>query len=288
MVYSTAFDPNKPIFTVAPPSPLPSTINATNNTTSNSIPKAPVSPAPTVPPAPSSPVVPSNSSVVTASNLVGNWTISSLFGISFPKTNYYLLFNATAITVNGGCNVYTYQYTINPITQLITIGNSTKTDKSCGSSDDQLYVSGISKMYKYLVSTASSGYSLIFYDQTGNPGYSLFSKINNTPPAPAQISTVNPFSGQALMLVLQRRDLARSIVTITNNTITYTLCNTINHTYTVSAPAKSTGSIKVAGGASTNNTNCAKSNDEVYISALNSAISYAYDPNANIIVFSSK
>lgn len=262
MVYSTVYDPNKPIFTVAPPSPPPSTTNTTNNINSNSIPKAPVAPvAPPAPSAPSTPVVPSNSSVVSASNLVGNWTISSLFGISFPKTNYYLLFNATAITVNGGCNVYTYQYTINATTQLITIGNFTKTDKSCASSDDQLYVSGISKMYKYLVSSTSSGYSLIFYDQTGNPGYSLFSKINNIPPAPAQINTVNPFSGQALMLVLQRRDLARSIVTITNSTISYTLCNTINHTYTLSAPVKSTGSIKVSGGASTNNTNCAKSND---------------------------
>jgi hypothetical protein len=147
-------------------------------------------------------------------------------------------------------------------------------------------------MYKYLVSTTSSGYSLMFYDEAGNAGYSLYSKINtpSTPSQinkPTQINTLNPFSGQALMLILQRRDLARAIVTITNNTMTYTLCNTITHTYTVNTAVKS-GSIKVTGGASTNNTNCGKSNDLLYISALNSAVSYVYDSNANTIVFSSK
>jgi len=263
MVYSSAYDSNKPIFTTPSPSTPPS---VNTNTNSPSIPKPPI--VPTVPSTPiATPSVPktpvglSTNSGVSVSNLVGNWTISSLFGISFPKTNYYLLINGTFITLNGGCNIYTYQYTINSTTQLITIGNATQTNKSCGGSDDQLYVSGISKMYKYLVITTSSGYSLMFYDQAGNAGYSLYSKIVNTPPTSPQINSVNPFTGQALMLVLQRRDLARSIVTITNNTMTYTLCNTIKHTYTVSTPGKSTGSIKITGSVSTNNTSCAKSND---------------------------
>lgn len=269
MFYSSVYDPSKPIFTTTA---TPSTNTASTSNTVNTPPKTSTS-------------SPSQGSSV--SNIAGNWTISSLFSIYFPKTNYYLLINTSAITLNGGCNIYTYQYTINPATQLITIGSATQTNNSCAGSDDQLYVSGIIKMYKYLFSTSSSAYSLIFYDQAGNPGYSLYSKIT-APPAP-QVASVNPFaSGQALMLVLQRRDIARSIVTITANTITHTLCNTITYSYRVSTPGKSSGSITITGNASTNNPNCAKSNDQVYISALNSAVSYVYDSNANTIVFSNK
>lgn len=274
MVYSTPYDPTKPIFT-SPTAPTP----------------APTSP----PPKPTRLATPSPNPLaggVTASNIAGSWSIVSLFSISFPKTSYSLLISATTITLNGGCNNYTYQYTLTPATQLITIGASTQTKNPCAQSDDQLYVSGITKMYKYLVSSSASAYSLIFYDQTGTAGYSLYSKIA-APAAPSvlntQASTPNLFAnGQALMLVLQRRDLPRAIVTITPTSISYTLCNTITHNYKVDTPGKSKGSITVTGGASTNNLSCSKSNDQVYIGSLNSAVSYSYDPNANTIVFTNK
>jgi hypothetical protein len=265
MVYSSAYDPNKPIFTATTPPPK----------------SAPPSNSPNV----ASKVIPPPSQGTLISNISGNWTISSLFSISFPKTSYYILINTSAITLNGGCNIYTYQYSVNSATQLITIGNVTQTNKSCAGSDDQLYVSGIAKMHKYLFSTSSTANSLIFYDQAGNPGYSLYSRITVLPTP--QVASVNPFaSGQALMLVLQRRDLARSIVTITANTITYNQCNNITHTYTVSTPGRSSGNITITGNSSTNNANCARSNDQIYISALNSAVSYVFDSNANTIVFS--
>lgn len=278
MVYSSVFDPNKPIFAAASPSTPAPTPNINRNNVPSTI--------PTIRPPGASGI--SGGSGVTASNIASNWTIVSLFGISFPRTNYYLLINASTITLEGGCNVYTYRYTINATTQLITIGNVSQTNRSCTGSDDQLFVSGITKMHKYLVSTSSTAHSLIFYDQAGTAGYSLFSRINATPTV-IQVAGPNAFAaGQALMLVLQRRDLARSIVRITENTFTYTLCNTITHTYTVSTPGRSTGSITITGSATTNNANCAKSNDQVYITSLNSAISYVYDSNANTIVFSNK
>ena len=147
-------------------------------------------------------------------------------------------------------------------------------------------------MYKYLVSSSASAYSLIFYDQQGAAGYSLSLKM-----APAQLPTgvnalanasVNPFAGgQALMLVLQRRDLARAIVTITATTFSYTLCNSVTHSYKAEQN-RSKGRISVSEGAAGNSSNCAKANDLTYIKALNSAASFSYDASANTIVFTDK
>jgi len=275
MAYSTAYDPNKPIF-----SPVAASTNST-------------SPSPPPPPSKTNQSINNSSSPsnlgVSASNLTGNWSIVSLFNIPFPKTPYYLLFSNSSIVLNGGCDTYTYQYTLNPATQLISLGNSTKTNKSCAGSDDQLFVSGITKMYKYLVSSNASAYSLIFFDPNGTPGYSLSLKIPPVSTPSTQKAAIDPFApGQALMLLLQRRDLARAVAKISANSITFTLCNTITHTFKVDSPGKSKGGITISGGATTKNPNCGQSNDRIYITALNSAVSYSYDPNANTIVLSNK
>lgn len=138
--------------------------------------------------------------------------------------------------MNGGCKNYTYNYTLNSTIQIITIGNSSSSSKNCSQSDDTLFNSGISKMYKYLLTNANGVYILKFYDQSGNPGYSL---QLNTPPKPL-INSINPVEnikttapiksvvtpppvqipltpGKYLMLLLLRRDLPRVIANIAGN-----------------------------------------------------------------------
>jgi hypothetical protein len=200
MVYSNAYDPSKPIFAAASSAPA-----------SNPGPAA--------------------SSGFSVSNIAGNWSILTLFNLSFPNSPYYLTITAATITLNGGCNTYSYPYTITPSTQLITLGNATATTNSCGQSDDQLYASGVIKMFKYLTSTSGNTNSLVFYDQTGNSGFSLYQKIAQAvKPVTGSPATQpsGPFApGLVLMLLLQRRDLPRALVNLTSTSLTYTLCNTI-------------------------------------------------------------
>ncbi len=275
MIYSNPYDPAKPLFSSTP-------VVAT-----------PVTPPPvvSVPPAPT----------FSASNISGNWSIVSLFGISFPSTTYYLTISATNIVLNGGCNTYSFPYTINPVPQTITLGNAIATLIYCANSDDQLYVSGISKMFKYLTSVTSTAYSLIFYDQAGKPTYSLYQKISTPAPTAPQINTntvtpptkvsnspSSPFvSGTYLLLLLQRKDLPRAIVNLTPTTFTYSLCNTISHTYSLAQPNSPKGSITISGAAQTKKA-CPQSTDDIYISALNSAVSYTSDPNTSTITFLNK
>jgi heat shock protein HslJ len=148
---------------------------------------------------------PAANSQPSTSSIAGNWAIAALFNIPLPSTSYNLTISPTTIRINGGCNTYTYQYTINSTSQLIAIGNQTSTNKSCGQSDDQLYVSGILKMYKYLISGSNGIFTLRFYDQTGNPGYTL--SINQNQGAQgSQAKSVQPSSSSQTPQPSERSD----------------------------------------------------------------------------------
>lgn len=158
------------------------------------------------------------------SSIAGNWAIAALFNIPLPSTPYSISIDSNTIKINGGCNNFTYQYTINSTSQLIVTGNQTSTNKSCGQSDDQLYVSGINKMYKYLISGSNGIFTLRFYDQSGNPGYTLSINQNRGTQAPPNRAALTPSSnpvpqplapGTYLLLNLQRRDIPRALVNVT-------------------------------------------------------------------------
>lgn len=224
LVYSTAYDPAKPLFAI------------------------------TAPAAPTS---------IVASPIAGAWAIASLFNIPFPSIPYSLTINQTSISLLGGCNNYSFSYSVNPTSQTISIGNSTSSTASCSQSDDQLYVSGIQKMYKYVL-TKSAASTLSFYDQQGSIGYILKTPALSTPiqtPA-AQIALS---SGTYLFLLLKRRDLPRMLVTVSANSITYQGCNAIRHTFSpASLTSTKSGQISISGGATTSNT-CSINNDQIYI-----------------------
>ena len=119
------------------------------------------------------------------------------------------------------------------------MGEPTSTRKACANSDDQLYVSGVTKMYKYLVSPTSKGYSLNFYDTTGNIGYALqIRKPGTATPGRASApKKILPFSnGVVLMLLLNRRDLPRAVARINGDTLTYSGCNTMTHKFSTANP----------------------------------------------------
>lgn len=223
LVYSTAYDPAKPLFAITVAAPT----------------------------------------AIATSPIAGAWAIASLFNIPFPTTPYSLSISQTSISLQGGCNNYSFSYLINTTSQIISIGNSTSSTSSCAQSDDQLYVSGIQKIYKYVL-TKSAASTLSFYDQQGNIGYILKTPVPSTP-TPAS-STQSVFSsGTYLFLLLKRRDLPRMLVTISGNSITYQGCNTIKHTFSP-APlsAAKTGQISISGETTTTN-NCSINNDKIYI-----------------------
>jgi hypothetical protein len=262
LVYSAAFDPAKPIF--APPSPQ-------STSTSGSAAGGPIS----------------------TSNLAGTWYILSLFNVPLATTPYTLTFTANTIRLAGGCANYTLNYTINSTTQIITIGNSTPSvPSSCRQSDDQLYLSGITKMYKYLVSTTNGVSSMSVYDQSGSIGYSLRTTPSSAPRAAVPPSPPVPAAppaplapGTYLLLLLGRRDLPRVLVTVTSNSISYRSCNRIQQSFTPARLTGNKGSITFEGGPTTTNT-CAVNNDLVYSGTLNQARTYNFDPAAGAIVFS--
>lgn len=224
LVYSTAYDPAKPLFAI------------------------------TAPAAPTASV---------ASPIAGSWAIASLFNIPFPSTPYSLKINQTTISLLGGCNNYSFYYSVNTTSQTISIGNSTSSTASCSQSDDQLYVSGIQKMYKYVL-TKSAASTLSFYDQQGNIGYILKTPVPSTSiQTPAAQTALS--SGTYLFLLLKRRDLPRMLVTVSANSITYQGCNAIRHTFSpASLTSAKSGQISISGGATTSNT-CSINNDQIYI-----------------------
>lgn len=235
MIYSQPFDPAKPIFGGSAPQ-----INTNSRAPAN----------PRLNPTSSQSANNPNSSQISTSNLAGRWSIDSLFGIPFPTTPYSLTFTSNQITLNGGCNTFNYPYTIDYVTQIITIGNGTSTLKACAQSDDQLYVSGIQKMYKYLLSSNNTVHSLVFYDRNGSAGYRLSIRrtnaISGQPSVVAPPSQPNPLGpGTFLLLLLKRRDLPRAIVNLTSTTLTYSQCNTMTHKVTISNPKASSGSISI-------------------------------------------
>lgn len=207
--YSSAYDPKKPLFApaAAPVTSNTSQAQPTQNT------QAQVASIP-----------------ISTSNLAGKWTVQSLFDIPFPSTPYSITITPSLLQLNGGCNNYSFLYTINNSLQVFTIGNSTAPSKSCSQSDDQLYISGVAKMYKYLLSSTNGLFTLKFYDQTGAAGYTLqINQKTNIPSIPVPIAPVSVplMPGKYLLLLLQRRDLPRVLVNITANMLTYKLCNTI-------------------------------------------------------------
>lgn len=223
LVYSTAYDPAKPLF-------------------ASQVPATPTS---------------------VASPLAGVWAIASLFNVPFPSTPYSLAFNPTAISLLGGCNSYSFSYSINTTSQTISIGNSTSSTSSCAQSDDQLFVSGIQKMFKYVL-TKSASSTLSFYDQQGNIGYILKTPVPSSP-TQAPTTQIALSSGTYLFLLLKRRDLPRMLVTISANSITYQGCNTIKHTISpASLTAAKTGQISITGGPTTSKI-CSINNDQIYI-----------------------
>ena len=151
-------------------------------------------------------------------------------------------------------------------------------------------------MYKYLISGSNGIFTLRFYDQSGNPGYTLSINQNqgNQAPqnkaaaAPSTSPTPQPLApGTYLLLNLQRRDIPRALVNVTEGSLTYKSCNTIVHTFEPKKLTSAKGSIKITGSAITSN-NCTVNNDYLYMTALNSAASYVFDPSAKTIIFSNQ
>ena len=266
--YISAYDPKKPLF-------APISAPAAKNTSQ------PQPPKPVQPPLQSSPI--------STSNLAGKWTVQSLFNIPFPSTPYSITITPTLLQLNGGCNNYSFPYSINNVSQLITIGNSTSTSKSCAQSDDQLYVSGVAKMHKYLLSSTNGLFTLKFYDQNGTSGYTLQinqrANIAAPPPAPVAPVSAPMMPGKYLLLLLQRRDLPRVLVNITANMLTYKVCNTIQQIYLPSRLTSNSANITFTGGAITKST-CKPNNDDLYSGTLNQAKTYAYDASASSVIFS--
>lgn len=268
LVYSTTFDPAKPIFN-AQPSP---TSSSSSNSQSVSV-----------------------NQPISTSNLIGTWSISSLFNIPFPSSPYSIVFTASTIKLNGGCNNYTANYSINSTTQLITVANPTPSITSaCSQSDDQLYVSGITKLWKYLLSNTNGNTILNFYDQTGNIVYALRSATSQAVPRPQTTAastaktaaTGAPLApGTYLLLLLSRRDLPRLLVNVTANILTYKSCNNIRQTFTPERLTAKNGSITFTGGPTSNST-CTINNDQLYYGSLNLAKSYSFDASANAVVLS--
>lgn len=266
LVYSSVFDPSKPVFG----SQAASSTSNSSLTSSSNLP-------------------------ISVSNLAASWSIISLFGVPFPSSPYTLVFSPSMIVLSGGCSNYNFNYTLNTTTQIITLGSlAASVSAACSKSDDQLYISGVSKMYKYLISSTNGAYTLNFYDQTGNIGYSLRSGASQSQSVqkPAQTSsttltpTPTPLSaGTYLLLLLSRRDLPRVLVNITSNIITYKSCNNIQHTFTPARLTSNSGSISFSGGPTTNNT-CTINNDQVYFGTVNSAKSYKFDPSAGALILS--
>ena len=277
MVYSEEYDPENPVFTESGAPPVPS--------------------VPTPPPAPSQPTpAPQPTSQapkpISLSNLVGRWTINDLFRIPFPSTPYSILFTPQEIRLLGGCNGYSFQYELNSATQLITIGEENGSKRDCSASDDKLYVRGIRKMHKYLLSDSDSKHLLKFYDVDGEPTYTLEieksepSPSSSSPAIPAPPKKVLPFeSGNYLLLLLQRRDLPRKIIKVTANAMTYSGCNSIEHLYQLDDPKAIEGGISIRGGAVTEKA-CVDSTDDVYYQSLNLAKSYKFDEKVGVIILS--
>jgi len=102
-------------------------------------------------------------------------------------------------------------------------------------------------MYKYLLNSNNGTQILNFYDQNGQIGYSLAIEPKDNPSPSKTVSNSAPkanqitqssaktnvaFSpGKYLMLLLQRRDLPRVPIMISEKTITYKRCNDIVQTF---------------------------------------------------------
>lgn len=209
VVYSQEYDPSESIFKAAATRTSPTSMTSSSSSSASYTPSAGIS----------------------STNLSGNWSIVTLFDIPFPNTPYSLSMSLSSISLLGGCNSHTFPYTLNTTGQIITIGEGISTMKACVSDDDQLYISGIKKMYKYLISSTSSGFSLNFYAESGQIGYAL--EIKNAV-ASVQSQDLAFGEGVVLMLLLGRRDLARAVVRINGSSLSYTGCNTITHGFTVS------------------------------------------------------
>ena len=107
-------------------------------------------------------------------NITGNWSILSLFGAKFPTTPYSLAFNSSHLSLLGGCKNYSLPYSLTNITQVISIGKANLTSpKICQQSDDQFYISGLTKMMRYVIIKSDVSTSLRFYDDNGTAGYFL-------------------------------------------------------------------------------------------------------------------
>ena len=148
--------------------------------------------------------------------------------------------------LSGGCANYEYGYELDASKQIITVGESRQNNTGnvkCAQSDDQLYLNGILRMYKYILNTNNGSQILNFYDEKGQIGYSLAlePKVNvrpvqnvtrnnqNVQITPVVDVALSP--GRYLMLLLQRRDLPRVPLVISSKTITYKRCNDIMQTF---------------------------------------------------------
>lgn len=147
-------------------------------------------------------------------------------------------------------------------------------------------------MYKYLVSTTNRGHFLNFYDTTGNIGYALEIRNNaggNTGSGmagPVVPKKNEPFAnGVVLMLLLNRRDLPRAVTRISGDTLSFSGCNKMTHKFIIADPESSQGKIEISLLSQTEKA-CPTDNDQLYIDALNSAVSYTHDPSAKTIIFS--
>jgi hypothetical protein len=74
----------------------------------------------------------------------------------------------------GGCKNYSLPYSLSSKIQIISIGKANLTSpKTCQQSDDQFYISGLTKMMRYVIIKSDVSTSLRFYDDNGTAGYFL-------------------------------------------------------------------------------------------------------------------
>lgn len=150
--------------------------------------------------------------------------------------------------------------------------------KNCSNSDDQLYISAVSKIYKYISGQLGNQQSVKLFDLAGNLVYDLQPKVKtiSSPPMPP---------GNYILLLLQRRDLPRVFVTVTSTNFTFSLCNKYSYNYVLGSSTSLNSTIKISGGAISSN-NCTTSNDKIYDTALISSVVYVSDRTLNTVILS--
>lgn len=88
-------------------------------------------------------------------------------------SSVYFIFSSNLISYNGGCNTFQFQYTPNESSKTIQIGQNKSTSNTCQVNDDGLYVNGLARVSKYVISILGKEFRLKLSDGAGNLMYEL-------------------------------------------------------------------------------------------------------------------